>query len=191
MSVHDDLFAKEPERRTAEFCMDAGLRERWQLAKDKVQLAEMRLAITVQATGQTDAALEGEVQAARAQRDEVRDQVRGRLLRFTFQAMAPDQWDNLKARHPITGEQRQTAKDLRERPPAFNQDTIGPELVAASCVLVESPSGSEDHLTVEEAQAIWSSPQWNERERDELYDNALAANLMRADISGLEALGNG
>ncbi len=86
---------------------------------------------------------------------------------FTFKSIGRFAYDELVTSHPPTKEQK---KDGAE----FNADTFPPALVAASCV---DPS-----MSLEDATAMFSSPDWNGAELRRIFFGALEVNTETGDI---------
>lgn len=185
-SVMDDVLeGKDPEQRTAEFCTKADLRERWGELKSKAQRAR------IQADARPkDQAAAAELEQAEHDLDELRQTIAGHLIRFTFHPIERDEFDKLKGENRPTETQRTEARKNGGQPPEWNTATFGPALVAAACVKLTGPSGEQPGLSPEEATAIFTSKRWNEAERAELFNTALAAYLSRTPMDGV-ALGNG
>lgn len=184
MSVMNDaLEGKEPEQRVAEFCLKVELREQWAKARDK----ERKARIQAEARPKDQAAA-ADLEAAEQEVKELRATVQGALLRFVFHPVDRERFDELKAENRPTDKERTEARKNGNQPPEWNLAGFAPALVAASCVELTGPSGKQEGLSVEDAQAIFSSPRWNEAERAELFHTALGAYLSRTQLDGL---GNG
>jgi hypothetical protein len=186
MSVMDDVLqGKDPERQVAEFCLKAELREQWSKAKGKEAMARIQAEARPK-----DQAASAELEAATAELDELRECIQGAMLRFVMHPVDRQTFDRLKSENRPTETQRREAKTQGLQPPDWNTATFAPALVAASCVELTGPSGTQDGLSTEDAVAIWSSPRWNEAERNELFNTCLAAYLSRTPMDGA-SLGNG
>lgn len=186
MSVMDDVLeGKDPEVRFAEFCTNAELREQWGMAKARVNRAQ----VSVNARPKDQGAV-AELEAAEDELNTMRERIAGSLLRFTFHPVSSVQYDELKAEHRPTERQRTEARKNGTQPPEWNSATFAPAFVALACVKVEGPSGAQEGLSAEDAQRIFASPRWNEAERAELFNTALAAYLSRVPMDGV-SLGNG
>lgn len=186
MSVIDDLLnLKEPEYRTAEFCTRHDLRERWAEAKQKVNAARL------QAQGRNkDAGAAAELEAAEQDLDDLRAEIGQHLITFQFRSVERTEFDAIKAKCRPTESQRTEARKLGQQPPEWNIDTFSPALVAAACTKLTGPSGEQEGLSLEEAEALWASDRWNHAERTELFHTALSAYIARTDLDGV-ALGKG
>lgn len=186
MSVIDDVLGKEPEYRTAEFCIRHDLREEWVRAKQAVSTAEVAAARATSASG---AEPRRALADARAALEDLRERVGPAMIRFTFRSVERVEFDAVKGANRPTEAQRTDARKNQQPAPEWGE-SFQPALVAAACTTLRGPSGEQDHLTVEEANAIWSSPNWNEAERAELFHTALAAYVSRTEMAGVN-LGNG
>jgi len=122
----------------------------------------------------------GEARVARAQKaaDEARDAVRNAegVVEVVVRSIGRGAWEKLKEAHPPTEAQKaKLAAQVKEGEEApvltFNPDTFPVAALAASC---ESPK-----MTVEQAQAIWDSEDWNEEECARLAQMVLQANESR------------
>ncbi len=181
MGVMDDLRAKQPETRTVEFCMDHELAER--LSEARVERDRARREAGRKHVDDR-AAQEAEAKAEDAERAYLglAAEVEGKVIRFVLAAVDPMTFDRLKAEHRPTEKQRTDARKQNLDPPEWNIDTFPPALVAAACIEVSGPSGKQEGLSVEEAEAIWSAPNWNSAERAELGNAAMAAYLTRTRL---------
>jgi hypothetical protein len=181
MGVIDDLLGKDPEVREARFCMDQVLANRLFEAgveRDRTKREARRRHEDEAAAAEAQAQAED----AQAAYDALVEQVQDKLITFRFRPVEPHDYDELKARHRPTEAQRTDARKKNEDPPEFNIDTFPPAFVALACFEVETPSGKKDGLSVEDAEKIWKSPAWNNAERAELHNSALAAYLTRTRL---------
>lgn len=180
MGVIDDILAKDPEVRTVEFCTDRSLREKLATAQfdlDQAKRRRDRLHRTDKdRAGEVDREITDLEDTVEQLSDEVRDHG---LIRFTFQALPPGEYDALKAQHRPTEPQKSKARKANEPAPDFNTDTFPPVLIAAACTLIESPSGTVEGLSVEDAERIWNASTYNDAERNELFNAAFGAQLTR------------
>ena len=105
-----------------------------------------------------------------AQIDEVRDASKDTVASFTFRSIGRYRYDELVGlpKHQPTKDQKQ--KDGL----SFNPDTFPPALVAESCV--------EPEMSLEDAQEIFSDPDWNGAELQRLFFGALEVNNETGDI---------
>ena len=181
MGVIEDIHAKEPEQRFVEFCMDREIREALSAAQVDLERARRR---ADQLRGDKDQGddLRREIDHLDEQVRELGEQAKGRMIRFTFAALEPERFDDLKGEHRPTEPQKTKARKEKGPEPEWNTDTFPPALVAAACVKVESPSGEIDGLSVEDAEAMWKSRSYNDAERAELFNTALGAQLTRTRI---------
>lgn len=187
MSVLDDLLeAKEPELRRCEFCLVHDLREQWTKAKTKAGAART----AADARGSRDANVVAELEAAEQELDDLREQIGQHLVVFQFRSIDRVEFDRIKKENRPTEQQRTEARKAGTNPPEWNTDTFAPALVAAACVTVTGPSGTQPGLSTEDAVKLWASDRWNEAERAELFHTALAAYVSRTDMEGV-TLGNG
>lgn len=179
MSVLDDVFGKEPEHRTVEFILDHDLREKLATANYDLEMARLK-------AGRKDVTSEDRAAIAEAQErvDDLVPLARGRLIRFHFQALDPTEYDALKGAHRPTEAQRTEARKAEKQAPEWNTGTFPAALIAKACVLVESPSGTAEGLSVEDAERLWKSRSYNDAERAELSNTALNATMtrMRVDL---------
>jgi len=182
MAVIDDLLAKEPEQREVVFCLDRQLREALSTAQVRLQQAQRRLDVLAPSNRDRIRDARAEIDQLEATVAELLPKVKAKLVRFTFAAIDPDKYDDLKAKHPPTDDQLSAARKAKRLEPEFNEDTFAPVLVAAMCVRVETPSGTADHLSLEDAQRLWESPAYNDAERSELFNSALGAQISRTVI---------
>lgn len=186
MSVIDDLLAKEPETRTVEVPLDPEMAQRWDRAKQAVNDAERAYASARQQVvraGTTAGmvllqddmtARQGDVEEAKRRLAEVEECLRSNMVRFVLSSVTPDVFTELKERCAPTPEQRKQARSASEKV-EWNPDTFQPALVAAACKRIESPRGTQDGLSEEEATRMWASPEWNVGLRNELFSAALQA----------------
>lgn len=183
MGVIDDILAKEPEQRTVEFCTDRALREQLSEAQGDLERARRRADQARSSDKDRAHDLQAEVDVIEERIDGLLADVRERgLIRFTFAALDDTEFDALKGQHRPTEQQRTTARKAKQPEPEWNTETFPAALVAAACVKVESPSGSVDGLSTEDAERIWKSRAYNEAERAELFNTALGATLTRTRI---------
>ncbi|MFB7738224.1 hypothetical protein ACFC08_28325 [Streptomyces sp. NPDC056112] len=94
------------------------------------------------------------LKTAQAELDKARKAFDGAAIVLRFQAMRRPDFEELKRAHPATEEQAEDGM-------AFNPETLGPELVAAS---------SLDGITAEEAAEYLT--EWAEGEAAQLFDTA-------------------
>jgi hypothetical protein len=182
MGVIDDILAKEPEQRTVEFCTDRALREQLATAQYELETAKHR-ADRVRGDKERADELAREIDDLEEQIEGLTAEVRETgLIRFTFAALEPEEFDDLKGQHRPTERQLTKARKEKQPQPDWNEDTFSPVLVAAACIKIESPSGSVDGLSVEDAERIWHSRAYNSAERAELFNTALAAQLTRTRV---------
>lgn len=175
--VLDELLSKQAERRTVVFCLVP------EAARD---LADAR---QEQERAQRDADREGEstsaaerLAAADARYDAALAEVTAQVVRFSFEAIDGPQWDALRAAHRPTEHQRTIARKAGHPPPEWNVDTFPPALVAAACVEVVTPSGTAAGLSESDATAVWTSDRWNQAERLDLFNAAVAAYMTRSAV---------
>jgi hypothetical protein len=181
MGVIDDLFAKDPEVREAQFCMDRRLANKLYeagLERDRTKREARRRYEDESAAAEAQAQAED----AQAAYDALVEQVQGKLITFRFRPVEPHDYDQLKAKHRPTESQRTEARKQNQDPPEWNLETFPPAFVALACYEVETPSGTKDGLSVEDAEKIWKSPVWNSAERAELHNTALGAYLTRTRL---------
>jgi hypothetical protein len=173
MSVLDALLSKKPEERTVAFCLDPDLAERHRHAK---ALAERLRSQSENAS--TNAELAARAEDAALVLEELEAKLEGSLVRFTFRAIDGDTFDRLKAKHRPTETERTEARKIGQPPPEWGR-AFQPALVAACCVNVDTPEGSQPGLSEEEVAAIWSSASWNQADRAELFHSCLATYMTR------------
>lgn len=111
---------------------------------------------------------------------------------LTFQALPRDEWRALIEAYPATDEQQNEAVQAQARQgiaPSkiqrlrWNADTFPPAAIAACCI---EPAG----LSLSDAEAIWSSPDYNDDELQRIFSAVLAANES-ADGSVMWGKGSG
>jgi hypothetical protein len=181
MGVIDDLFAKDPEVREVQFCMDRRLANKLYEAgveRDRTKREARRR----HEDGAAAAEAQAQAEDAQAAYDALVEEVQGKLITFRFRPVEPHDYDQLKAKHRPTESQRTEARKQNEDPPEFNIETFPPAFVALACYEVETPSGKTDGLSVEDAEKIWKSPVWNNAERAQLHNTALAAYTTRTRL---------
>lgn len=166
--VMADIFAKEPEQREVYFCLDRDLRHRVSSAQQKLQATKFR-------SGQSntgDGKPSPEVADLQAELDALLEEAKGRLITFTFSAIDPQEYDNLRSAHLPTPAQLTKARQEERDRPDFNVDTFPPAIVSAACTKVVGPSGKADGLPLETVQEMWKSPAYNDAERAMLSNAA-------------------
>lgn len=182
MGVIDDILAKEPEQRTVEFCTDRHIREALSEAQADLGRARIRADQLRPGDGDRATSVHAEISDLEATVESLTEQARANLIRFTFAALDPEVFDEIKGKHRPTETQLTAARKEKTSAPQWNVDTFPPVLVAAACVKLEGPSGTADGLSIEGAQAIWKSRSYNEAERAELFNTALGATLTRTRV---------
>lgn len=182
MGVIDDILAKEPEQRSVEFCIDRHLREA--LSEAQHELEKARARADQLRGGDRDRADEVRRTIVDCEEKvaELIESTKDKLIRFTFAALDPEVFDEIKGKHRPSEKQLTVARKEKTTPPEWNLDTFPPVLVAASCIRIDSPSGTVDGLSVEDAEKIWKSRAYNTAERNELFNTALGATLTRTRI---------
>ena len=182
MGVIDDLLAKDPEQRDVEFCTDHQIREA--LSRTQYRLAELRRRLDgISGTNrEVIRELRKEIDDLVAREEDLISQAREKLVRLTFKALPGDQFDELVGQHRPTETQRTEARKAKRAEPTFNTDTFPPVLIAAACIRVETPSGSADGLSPEDAERLWRSDSYNDTERAEIFNTAHAAQVSRMRI---------
>lgn len=183
MSVIDDVLRKEPEYRSIDFCLRHDLRERWVKAQARAATTKMLLDKTPSSKEARQ-----EHNAAVAELDLLREEVGPEMLHFKFRSLAREEFDAVKAQHRPTHAAITDARKNGTGTPEW-ATSFQPALVAAACCLLRGPSGEQDHLSAEEAVAIWSSDRWNEAEKSELFHTALGAYVSRTTMRDTD-LGN-
>jgi hypothetical protein len=181
-SVLDDIHGKEPEQRQVSFCLDRELREQLATAQFELSQAQRRRDLVSPGNRGRVEDAQRDVDELQDRVDELAEQAKGRIITFVFAALEPNDFDDLKGEHRPTSVQLSEARKAKEPQPEWNPDTFPPALVAAACVNVTSPSGSQDGLSVEDAQKMWRSRSYNEAERGELFGTALSAQLTRIKV---------
>ncbi len=182
MGIIDDILAKEPEQRHVEFIKDRALRE--DLSTAQLDVEEAKLRLTRVPSSDKDAArdLRREIGDLDQLIEELWERAGKNLIRFTFAALAPEVFDELKGTNRPTQHQLTEARKEQRPSPDWNNDTFEPVLVASACVKVETPSGTSDGLSVEDAETMWKSAAYNRSERNDLFNTALSAQLTRTRI---------
>lgn len=104
--------------------------------------------------------------------DEARAEVREAGVEVVMRSIGRDAWEKLKRAHPPTDAQREeyTARGGRGKLD-YNWDTFPPVAIAAAA--------AQPEMTVEQAQQLWDSPDWNEAECARLFEMAMEANETR------------
>lgn len=90
---------------------------------------------------------------------------------FRFRGLSDEEWDLLIDEHQPTPDQVHRARKKGETPPDWNPDTFPAALVAACC--------TDPGLTLDQAQAMWKSPDWNGAELSAIFNGAFTASRMR------------
>lgn len=196
-SILDGLLAKEPETRKVEFCAIHELRESWTKARMKAAQAELNAGRQTGSTPVAQAARE-DLAAANAELDRLRELIGPQMIVFRFQPVDTVTMDRLKTEHRPTESQRTDARKNGTDLPEWNVATFPPALIAAACVYIKTPMPDGEPVEAkgvgcfphEEAQQLWTSDRWNEAERSDLFNTALAAYMTRTNLTGAE-LGNG
>lgn len=88
-------------------------------------------------------------------------------ITLKFQSIGARDYDKLVAKHPPKPDQRAEGA-------AFNIDTFAPALIAAVSV--------EPEMTLQDAQDIWTSPDWSRGDLMVLFRNAIELNNRGVDI---------
>ena len=186
MSVIDDLLAKQPETRTVHVPLEPELAKEWDMAKQAVLDAERAFAAARQEVARAGTtagmvllqddmnARQRDVEEAKERLAEAEERLRANTVRFVLSSVTPETFKELKQRCPPTPEQRKQARSANEKV-EWDPDTFQPALVATACKRVESPRGTQDGLSEEEATRMWASPEWNVGLRNELFSAALQA----------------
>lgn len=180
MGVIDAILGKDPELRSLEFIRNREVREALAGAYMELADAQARAARTPAAAQLVE--VRREISDIEQRIDGLVEEARKHLIRFTFAALEPEEFDELKGHHRPTDKQQRDARNRKEQAPDWNLKTFPPVLVAAACIKVETPEGDADGLSLEDAQAIWSSRSYNEAERNELFNTALEATITRTRI---------
>lgn len=98
--------------------------------------------------------------------------VRDAGIEVVMRSIGRDAWEKLKRAYPPTDQQ---VAEFKERGGQsrleYNFETFPVPAIAASCV--------QPGMTVEQAQQLWDSPQWNEAECARLFEMAMSANETR------------
>lgn len=124
-----------------------------------------------------------EVEALKTERDEAerrlevaKTDLETCTLKFVMRSIGRRRFEEIMSAHPAKPEQIEKArakmkaagKDDEEGELAFDPDEFPPHLLAA-CM-------AEPELTIEEAQELWDSDEWNEPETTALFMAAMAVN---------------
>lgn len=99
--------------------------------------------------------------------EEVKVVLGGQEHTMLFRAVGAKEWDRLISKNPPTTEQKADGQ-------AFNPDTFGPALLAASSV--------DPDLTVKQWSEIWNSDDWSRGEITDIYSAALRLSNKGLDI---------
>lgn len=101
--------------------------------------------------------------------DEAMEASKETLETFEFQSIGRFEYDKL-----VSKPTNRPSKEQKKEGMDFNPDTFPPELVSASCIDPEIP--------LEDAQAIFSDPDWNAAELQRLFFCALEVNNETGDV---------
>lgn len=173
MSVLDDLLgSKKPQTSHVDVCLDPDVGEAFVAARRAHQRALAAADASPDDTNLGAAAAEAEdaYNAALVA-------VKGSTVRITFHALDPTVLDRLKSEHAPTEQQRRDAQRAKEPMPEWNVDTFPPKMIAAACLRVEGPSGEQVGMSVEDAERLWTSENYNGVERAEIFNTALQAQI--------------
>jgi len=170
MGVMDDLLAKKPETRRVEVPLDPDLAERYSAAKVRLDQAK-RLSDASPKDGDRAADLE----AAQEECDALRAELEPCMAKFVLRSVSPVEFEALKGKNRPTEKQRTDYRKSGVEAPEWNPDTFQPALVAAACVEIVTPNGTQDGLAEDDALSIWKSESWNVGVRNELFGAALSA----------------
>lgn len=184
--IHDLLEAKDPEWRRAVFCLRHDLREEWAAAKTKRNAAELRVNNPRTRDRDSGSTAAADLADAEAALDELRERIGPHLAVFQFRGIDRLEFERIRKEHRPTPPQVTEARKLGVSPPEWNTDTFAPAFISASCVKITSPSGEQDGIAEEDAQALWNSDRWNDAERLELFHTALNAYTTRTDMDGAD-----
>lgn len=99
--------------------------------------------------------------------ERLREEMRKSEHVFTFRALDPKRWSDMRAEHAPRDGQREM----------FNVETFPVALIAACCVAID---GKESSLPVEKVTALFDV--LNEGQRDELFNAAWEANTGRVSV---------
>lgn len=185
-SVLDDLLSRKPETRTVKIPLDPDLAQEFLDAKREVRKLEDRLESRRRTAERfpDDGAIATSVEevqdqlvAAEERVDELKEQVAKAQAVFVFGSISEQEFDEIKGRKECqpTAAQIQEAKKLTGKRPTWNQQTMEPIMVAASCLKVTTPSGSQEGLSEEQVHELWKTPAWNVGARQLLVSAAFEA----------------
>lgn len=90
---------------------------------------------------------------------------------FRFTGLSGPEWDALIDEHPPTRDQIKAARDAKDAPPSWNEDTFPAALIAAC--------SSDPPLTPEDAEQLLKSPNMNGAETQGLFLAARDASRTR------------
>jgi hypothetical protein len=142
----DDLLAKKPETRRVEVPLDPDLAERYSTAKVRLDQAK-RLSDASPKDGDRAADLE----AAQEECDALRAELEPCMAKFVLRSVSPVEFEALKGKNRPTEKQRTDYRKSGVEAPEWNPDTFQPALVAAACVEIVTPNGTQDGLAEDDA----------------------------------------
>lgn len=170
MSVIDDLLAKKPETRKVEIPLDPELAVRYMEAKLHYEQAKRS-----SDAAPKDGEKASEVERRREECDVLGEELRPIMAKWVMRSVSPVEFEALKGKNRPTEKQRTDYRKAGSEMPEWNPDTFQPALVAASCIEVSTPSGTQEGISEEDALRIWQSESWNVGVRNELFGAALSA----------------
>lgn len=156
---------KKPVIERVPIVLDTELADRLEAAKTEYEAA--RTSFEARATDASRERFIAAEDAYEAAKTEAEDNV----AVFVFRGIGRRPFDDLVDAHLPTKEQKERAKREGSGDITWNPESFPPALVSAASV--------EPKLSVEEAQEIWESPEWNQAEIMAVFFGALNANSQR------------
>lgn len=98
----------------------------------------------------------------------------GDVIRFWFESIGSQAYDDLIGEHQPTDEQIDKARKEGSLKPSWNEDTFMPALVAATC--------SEPKITADEFLALQKTKGWSTADVNQLMNTALMVNIGRTQV---------
>ncbi len=149
MSVIEELLAKRPETRTVSVPLDPALAQRCVEAESRYQQAKRSSQVAPK-----DEERARELEEAREASEALRQELEANSAQFVLRSISPVHFEKLKGENRPTEKQRTDSRKAGVDPPEWNPDTFQPALVAAACVKVTTPSGTQEGLSEEDARRI-------------------------------------
>lgn len=154
-TIDELLSGKKALVRTAYFIVDSDLADEWAEARARVD--ELRYS-------NDEAAL----RSARAVVDDLRARVKEHTRAIRFKALGRDAYEKLVDQFPPSDRQRRDARDRGLGEPSWDLDKFPPRLLAAAAIAPQ--------MSVDQAEALWNSEDYNQGELQLILTTALGAN---------------